>query len=258
MTQIIISLPKNCSFTVQKNEKVSAGQLLAVKKGKKQTYQINLSQLLKTRPKKTKNLLLLALGSQVKSGDLIARKKGLLPFKKPKTVRSKHQGILEELDCKTGILTIVKKTPDSQIKAPLSAKIAAISDNKITFEAKAKIIKINKIDGPSVYGLLKTISATTPSSVLEVKNIDPQTIILLKKAPLSVIKKILILGAKGLVITQEMLTEKIKNALADFFTKREPASTICLVEKNTFEILRDSIGKQVYLDSKNSFVAVLN
>lgn len=257
MTKIIITLPKNCQVKVEKNQKVEKGQQLAVKKGKKKDFQLNISKALKIPPKKSKNYLLCALGSKIDKKDLIAQKKGLFLFRRKKTVKSEFSGVLEEINLETGILKIVRKEKDIVIKSPFSAKVINLKKDEITLQAQAKIIKIKKIIGPSVYGILTTFANSKPSSVLEINHFD-KAIVLFEKAPFSVIKKTIVMGAKALIFLQDNFSEELENKLTAFFKKRKKEITIALVDKEVFKNLQENVENSIYLDSKNKFLAVLN
>jgi len=256
MTQITITLPENCQLKAEKGQLLQKGDQLAVIKGKITTINIDLAKNLKVSPAKTKKYLTIKIGQSVKKDDLIAKKK--LLFKKSIEIKSQITGTLKELDLEKGLLVVQGVQKDYTITCPLQAKVSSVSKNTLTLQSKATVYKLKEIIGDSIYGQLKQLTSLTPKSVLEVKDIDQEKdIILIQKAPISVVKKLIALNAKGIIFELKAETEPFLNDLSQYLQGKNTQTSISFIDDKNFAKI-SKLTNTAYIDKKNSFIAVLD
>ncbi|MDO8551202.1 MAG: hypothetical protein Q7S03_00775 [bacterium] len=133
-SQIALPLPKEAKVSVEKGAHVSSGEVLAETPDVFQ--ECNLAKALKTSPQKVDQSLVVATGTFVKEGEIIARRKTLLSeivFKSPAT------GFFSEL-LPEGVIKI-KVGDKTEIRSPAKGIVLDVQvGNVLTLECDAVVL----------------------------------------------------------------------------------------------------------------------
>ena len=144
MTLLPVVLPEGFAPKVSVNDKLTAGDIIAEKKGKGAEEAVNVSQILKDSPKKMTKFFKKNLGDSVSKGEIIAVKKGTLGFGTKKIIRE-FSGTVVKIDTETGNVVIhVTGGQDSLQKliSPVDGTVDFCDNEKIVI--KTQLTPINK------------------------------------------------------------------------------------------------------------------
>lgn len=180
---------------VSVGQKVLPGDPL-VKRGDAGFKNLDLANLLKIKPQKIKNLLVKKIGDEVKAGEVIAKKTGLLANLK---LKSPINGILETLDMETGILTIKTLGEEIILKAGIAGKVKEVKEGEeITLEIEGLEIEAKLGIGPKRESQLAVLKI--PQVDLGALSLDlAEKIVAAKSWGLGSVSKAGALGIEGLL-----------------------------------------------------------
>ena len=145
--------PSQAKILVKVGDRVLPGDLLFSQED--EFEKINLAKTLSVSPSKVSKCLLLPLGSKVKKGQALAKKKG---FFKKTVFKSPFSGTLESLS-EDGILKIKKEVKKKKNKAPAKGTVKKASKGEILLEVSTIEIAGNWAVGSSGWGDLKLVSS---------------------------------------------------------------------------------------------------
>lgn len=158
---------------------------------------IPLSSILHISPSSMPKYFKKNIGAEIKSGEIIAQKKGFLSVK---MVKSPLSGKITEIDLKKGTLTISGKTSDCKriLSCPVPGKVKDISKNQIEIEIEAEIYHGLKGAGEEAVGILRFVTNNS-LGVLDISFEVEKGIIVCKRIPEETVAKLEVLGAIGLI-----------------------------------------------------------
>lgn len=135
---------------VSEDQRVLAGDVLA--KGESfERKNLNIALLLKVKPKDTPKLLLKKIGEEIKEGELLARKDGIL---NKTNLKSPQSGFLENLD-ENGILTIKIPRDEFTLRSKVNGKVIKIkNEEEITIEFDGIEVEAEEGAGSKKEGLI--------------------------------------------------------------------------------------------------------
>lgn len=144
---------------VSEGQRVLVGDILA--EGKSfERKSINIALLLKVNPKDTPKLLIKKIGEEIKEGELLARKDGIL---NKASLKSPQSGTLEKLD-ENGILTIKIPRDEFTLRSKVNGKIIKIKDDEeIDIEFDGIEIEADEGTGSKKEGLIFALKDSNPS-----------------------------------------------------------------------------------------------
>ncbi|MDP3998251.1 MAG: hypothetical protein Q8P89_01375 [bacterium] len=138
MPLLTVQLPAKGKILVSVGQKITPGDPLLEEEDHK-LANLNVARLLKTDPRKVKNILIKKVGEDVREGEVIAEKVSL--FSKSR-LKSPLSGILEKIDGESGILTFKKIGSGDVLKSHVAGKVVKIRQGEeIIIETEGAEIK---------------------------------------------------------------------------------------------------------------------
>ncbi len=252
MTLLPVVLPEGFAPKVSVNDKLTAGDIIAEKKGKGAEEAVNVSQILKDSPKKMTKFFKKNLGDSVSKGEIIAVKKGTLGFGTKKII-SEFSGTVVKIDTETGNVVIhVTGGQDSLQKliSPVDGTVDFCDNEKIVIKTEKDALICEEAVGEDVRGLLFVIEAEQVG-FLEIKGELTGKIVLGKNFEKGTIYKAFGLGATGII--------GIEIKEGDFEELREKGikSPVARINGDNYKKLLKHKNSEIYLDPKNKSVVIL-
>ncbi|OGK53501.1 hypothetical protein A3H78_04730 [Candidatus Roizmanbacteria bacterium RIFCSPLOWO2_02_FULL_36_11] len=131
-----INIPEEAKLLVKEAENIEIGDPL-YEVGKEDIFQINIAEKLKIKPQNIFQYLNKVIGENVKSGELLASRKGVIKTTK---VFSPRESIIKEISHLDGIMTLSTSGKNASkkhtTKAFFKGKIKTISNHQILVEIK--------------------------------------------------------------------------------------------------------------------------
>lgn len=109
---ITLTLPNNAIVKVKQGDQVTFGDRLYQIINKKDEIKLNIAKNLHIQPQHIFRYLQKMIGEEIKKGETIAKKKGVLATKK---LVSQYEGLLKEIDHQTGEITLSVSPSENQI-----------------------------------------------------------------------------------------------------------------------------------------------
>ncbi len=178
---------------VTAGDKVTFGQVVFRPKQTK-VDKFNLADLLQVKPKYLSKYLKIKPGTQVKSGDVLAKKVNLL---QKLDIKSPSEGKFEIIDEVKGIAAISKSYPGKETLAWFSGKVKEVDKNKVVFEVNGHSIKAEDGKGEPVSGQLLVIDADIDS--LSMPTEVERCILAIREALPAIVAKANTLGALAII-----------------------------------------------------------
>jgi len=233
----LFPLPKGAIVKVRENQSIVPQDILAQYPQFKE-HKINLAQTLGVIPKTAGQYLTISLGSNIKTGDVIATRS---TFWGKKNVTSPVDGQIYAFDNQDGnlIIRIFQKKIDIHI--PVAGKIEKIKKEGVKILVSGKILNIERGQGSIIWGRTKLYQNSLPSLVK-----DEKGKILLVKTPINraLLNKSEALDIKGIISNKE-------NPL--------PTSSLTLaIMTENWAKLEEKEGKTVILDPAQKKLAIIN
>lgn len=192
-----VQIPANGKILVREGQEVAVGDPLIQAESPREI--LNLASLLNVNPKNVKKLLTKAIGQEVKKGEIISQKSGLL---KKSKLKSPTDGILEKLDEQSGFLTIKLKGEDFTLKSTVGGKVVKIKEGDcITLEAKGLEIKAQRGIGPRKEGKIEVLKSD-PVCLGDLNLESAGKILAAKNWACGSLSKAKALGAEGILAQQ--------------------------------------------------------
>lgn len=244
MPNIKISVPADSAIKVKKGDKIKKGDVLAVGEDKGELKITDLAGLLKVKPHEVSKNLLKNVGSQIKDGEKLAYKKGVLGLS-TRVVLSGTTGRIELIDGNKGLVGIREKGNEVKITTPIAGKVSDILDNYIEIEVgeNAFVGKYGK--GENVEGEL--INFDTPDKIIQDK------IVLIEKLSRLNLARMLGLGALGIIT----LSGAYKEDLWEEFKEKGFKISYLEIEQEVFKELGKHMGKKVLLAPLENLIFIL-
>lgn len=252
MTLLPVVLPEGFTPKVSVNDKLTAGDIIAEKKGKGAEEAVNVSQILKDSPKKMTKFFKKNLGDSVSKGEVIAVKKGPLGFGTKKII-SEFSGTVVKIDSETGNVVIHVVGGGSSLQkiiSPVDGTVDFCDNEKIVIKTEKDALICEEAVGEDVRGLLFLIEAEQVG-FLDIKGDLSKKIVLGKNFEKGAIFKAFGLGAIGIIGTG------IQDG--DFEDLREKGirSSVARISEDNYKKLVKHKNSEAYLDPKNKSIIIL-
>lgn len=247
MNLLPILLPEGFISKVSANDKLTAGDVIAEKKGKGKEEIVHLSSDLGVSPSEVKKYLKKNLGDGVKNGEVIAVKKGI--FKGLK-IKSPFLGTVVKIDEGKGDVYIQTEGEgkNESIFSPVDGTVDFCNNEKIVIktdkeaiiaedcvgeEAEGEIFQIEKID-------FNNLTSDISDKVIAVRKLDKVSLF-----------KIIGLGANAVI------TEEIDDIdFIDLVEKRIKTPVMNVTDEDFKKIIKKE-GRKVYLNAKVKSILIL-
>lgn len=190
--QITLKIASGAKPLVSKGHKVKRGDVL-LETTQSELDEFDLAKLLSVPPQKITTYLTVKPHAEVKAGQVIARKKGMLS---QQVVKSPISGELVIIDETKGIVGIKRAGESKKITAWFSGTVDDIDDSQIVFAVSGKVLIGHEGRGAATSGkllVLGEVSALTMPIDVE------KTIVVVKRASSDLIAKADALGAVAIV-----------------------------------------------------------
>lgn len=181
------------------------------------------------------------LGDSIKSGEILAEKKGFFSSSK---INSPTDGKIKEIDLKKGTLTLFVYSASSDIAkttAPFSGKVTGIGKGYIEMEINGRLFKAIKGEGKIVSGKLVHLSSDTVG-ILEVDKDVDHSILMARSVTESAVVKLEVLGSKGFIFQK---------------SPQEINSPWVEVNEDTYTALTEFVSKTVWLRPEERQIVII-
>lgn len=235
MPSVKISLPPKCNVKVKCGEEVSKNDILAVGEAE--------GELKAVDPRFTSKNLIKTVGSQVREGELLARKKSALGFA-IRVIFAPTTGRVELLDEKTGLFGIREKGSAFEIRAPVDGEVSDILDNYIEVKVRGDVFNAKMGEGDTVEGEL--INDSSLDKIISNK------VVLISKLNRLNLARVLGLGALGIIT----LFTTGEDLLRDIKQKRFRIPFL-ETDGEVFKALGKHIGEKVLVIPKENLIILI-
>lgn len=189
---------------VAAGDKISPKIPIAVKQKEFEDKDIHIARLLHINPSNLPKYLKKKIGEEIKSGDVIAEKKG---FFSSSRVKSPIEGHIKEIDLKKGTLTIAQKAGSDiagkeRIEVPVHGRVVKATEKSIELEIEGHIYKGEKGAGEESVGKLYFFSKEK-IGFFDIDADVEECIIMTYAIPEDIIVKLDVLGVRGLIIQKD-------------------------------------------------------
>ncbi|HSW48074.1 MAG TPA: hypothetical protein VLG67_03235 [Candidatus Saccharimonadales bacterium] len=251
MTSLPIPLPDGFSPTIQQDDQVTVGQIIAVKKAS-MDEEINIPKVLSIKLSKVKNVLKKSPGEAVDKGDIIAVKNNFLGTSS-KILRSSVSGTVIRYERDSGNLVIKTSFASSSnlenIISPVEGRVILCNNNEIVINTDKNALIGNKSVGAE---------GTAELFVLEVSDayhLDVRTIgkiVLGEKFTREMLLKGIGIGVAGIVGVEIEDEDLVHIAEKNFQTP------IIEIAHQDLEKLSTWAGKRIFLDAGSKSIIFLH
>ncbi len=248
MTALPVSLAIGYTSAVQVGDAVKVGQKIASKENKSEEI-INLPEQLSVSLRKARKLILKNPGDSVKSGDILATKKGFLGFSKVSVI-SKVSGIVLRYERESGNLIIKIPTNASPVEiiSPVDGTVSLCDNKQIVINTDKNVLSGNKSTGESVEGEILVLKADDPY-FLDANSIDK--IVIGKKLTRELILKGIGIGVKGLIGSD------ISDGDIGYLKSKNFKTAMMEFSESDIQQIVGWSGKKVFLDPKSKSIIFL-
>ena len=168
------------------------------------------------------------LGDSIKSGEILAEKKGLFSSSK---INSPHDGKIKEIDLKKGTLTLFSYSASSDITkttVPFSGRVTGIGKGYVEIEINGRFFRAIKGEGKNVSGKLVHLSSDKVG-ILEVDKDVDDSILMARSFTEEAVVKLEVLGSNGFILQKKtgdmtlpwvQVDEETFTALAGYTNKK--------------------------------------
>lgn len=244
---------------VSEGENVSEGKILACEEYIPQLVSVNISKSLSISPKFCKKFLLKDLGKEIKSSEVIAKKKGLFGLKK-KILKAPCDGILERLEVETGELIISLPREKKEIRSAVFGKVKKVNQGELIISVVGEEISLKKTIGSFIKGELVII----PGEKIDLFSISQEVnrkIVVGKVWNQAVLEKALAIGVAAIIASETpdfdwQVMEKGKKLTVGKIEEKIILN-LGLIDKNDFRILEKNRGKTAIFDPKDKKLIIL-
>lgn len=195
-TSLRFPVQQGTRILVELGEKVKKNQEIATFTSQKRE-ELEVARVLKVVPNKIIDFLKKVRG-KVNQGEVIAEKKGLLSKKE---IKSPFDGEIEEIDLKKGTLTLLVGSGKQDILSPVDGKIVKIEGEiEIAFSGEVFLAREGKGKGEG------PIRSFLSAELIRLYDLDSRisgALVLIRKLPATIITKVKVLEAAGIVTSQE-------------------------------------------------------
>lgn len=200
-TTILVTIDSQAKCLVDRGDTIAPGKAIAEKKIRQTIETVNIAKLLRIKPDKIAKYLKKSIGSKVEKNDVLAVKKSLF---RSYILKSHVAGALKEIDVKKGTLSITAEV-DSSAKAqkitfPMKGKVVSCGKTQIEIEIDAPFYKGEAGEGNTEEGPLLHLKGEK-ITILDVPAAAFSSLILANQIGYSVLTKLDVLEAKGLIVT---------------------------------------------------------
>lgn len=251
MTNLPIPIPQGFKLQVKEDQKISAGDTIAVKEDFSSDLLINIAQDLGIDPKKVPQSLSKKPGDRVEAGDLIAKKGGILGSRE---IHSRVSGTIVKLSEEEG--TIVVRTDsalneDSQIKisSPVDGIVISCDNDKVVLKTDKETILAEKGSGETGFGETLVIS----QEVVDQKEIDDKVsgkILIAKSITREAAAKAIGLGALGII------SQKVSGEYIESLREKMIKTPVLTVSPEGYKKISGKHGK-IIADANNLAIVIL-
>ncbi|OGV89967.1 hypothetical protein A2Z41_02995 [Microgenomates group bacterium RBG_19FT_COMBO_39_10] len=251
---VTLPLPSGADLKVSKDQKVKEGQLIAERKASFQTKSYHLHKLISVSPKKAMKCLVKKLGEEIKQGELIAQKQGLLG--KGEKFMAPLDGILDSLT-EDGVLRIKKEVVEEKLKAPFDSRVSALSPDSVGLSFVALEIKGAWGKGGKATGYLMVIDDEDYDLFSLDTSCRQQIMALQGKLPKGLWYKGTSLGLAGFIVGGFVEKSLIKEIEED-----DDILPIVILGENDkineeiWKELKDTNGKMILIDGQQKRVLI--
>lgn len=191
-TQVTLKLTSGATPKVAKGHKVKWGDVI-LETTKTEVDEFDLARLLSLPPQKIVSCLTVKPHAQIKSGDVIARKKGIVS---QQVVKSPVAGELVMVDETKGIVGIRRSIEGKKVTAWFSGTVEDIDGSCIVFGVSGKVLTGMAGRGTAVSGRLRMLGEVSALTMpVDIEN----AIVVVRKAYSDMIAKADALGAVAIV-----------------------------------------------------------
>jgi len=196
-TKIKLPIPTGVNRTVNVHDKITVHSVLYTSSDTGIDKSIHLSRLLRIKPNQIHKYLKAKIGSQIKSGEVIAEKRSLFQTVR---VKSPESATFKELNLSTGtiILTCQTEHKTKNIFSPVSGKVLAVGEDHIEIETEGHGYSAVDGRGLEMTGILSYLGKKGAGS-LDILDSVEDKIILCEGIQEDAIIKLDVLGALGII-----------------------------------------------------------
>ncbi len=206
--------PRQFQPLVKKGEEVKRGQVLGIRR-RRHARLINFAARLRVAPKKVSPYLLVASGTLVKKGTVLARRRRW--FKKEIVVSAPRGGKFVWPSQRPGWGKIVWITK-SNLRSPLAGRVINRQENSLSIRFVAEVFKVKTKFGGQLWGVL----ARAPDNFLELEQLPKNACLLVENPSLPLAHKAKVLGARALVSRQKLANSPLPIFVSDDYNALLP------------------------------------